>query len=66
VACFDWLVRVPRGPVLGCHVAPHYWFVGFSYVKFGLVSPGVEPATSGQGNGLMKVGLTGPPAGGSC
>jgi hypothetical protein len=27
VACSDWLVRVPRGPVKGCHVAPHYWLL---------------------------------------
>jgi hypothetical protein len=24
---FHWLVRVPRGPVKGCHVAPHFWLM---------------------------------------
>jgi hypothetical protein len=47
-----WLVfKAPRGPVTGCHVALHYWFVGFN-IKYGLVAPGVEPMTSRQGNGL--------------
>jgi hypothetical protein len=42
-----WLVeKVPRGPVMGSHVAPHYWLIGFN-VKLVLVSPGIELATSG-------------------
>jgi hypothetical protein len=50
-----WLVvKVPRGPVVGCHVAPRDWLL-VCCVKFGMAS-GVEPTTSRQGmdwqNGL--------------
>jgi hypothetical protein len=33
-----WLVvKVPRGPVKGCHVAPQDWFIGLCVKSFGLV-----------------------------
>jgi hypothetical protein len=49
-----WLVvDVPRGPVMGCHVAPCGWFMG--YVKF-YGFGGVEPATYPPGNGLAGLG----------
>jgi hypothetical protein len=39
-------VKVPRGPVMGCHVEPIYWFI-FIWKK--LESIVVEPMTSGLG-----------------
>jgi hypothetical protein len=59
VADFDWQAwsnqeathgvllvngKVPRGPVMGCHMAPLYWFMG-CYVKL-LESVGFDPRTS--------------------
>jgi hypothetical protein len=45
--------KVPRGPVKGCHVAPHDWLLVMC-IKFGLAWPGVEPVTSRQANGLAE------------
>jgi hypothetical protein len=39
--------EVPRGPVMGCHVAPLYWLLvyWFDYQNF-MESVGFEPRTS--------------------
>jgi hypothetical protein len=56
--------KAPRGPVMGCHVALHHWFIGYGlYVKFGM-PPGVEPATSRAGERTMIAGLATVPRGG--
>jgi hypothetical protein len=43
---------VPRGPVMGCHVAPLYWLL-VCYVKF-YGSVGVEPRPPPTVKGLTK------------
>jgi hypothetical protein len=44
---------VPRGPVMGCHVAPLYWLVGQNFME----SVGIEPRTSPFGSALVVCGL---------
>jgi hypothetical protein len=50
-----WLVfKVPRGPVVGFHVAPSEWFIG-SYVKV-VAWTEFEPMTYGSDSGLAGLG----------
>jgi hypothetical protein len=51
VACFNWWVRVPRGPVKGFHVAPRHWFDGL-YTKFWLGVHGGRTRDLPRANGL--------------
>jgi hypothetical protein len=59
-----WLVvKMPRGPVVGCHVAPHNWFVG--YIKFWYVAGGrTRDLPTGESTGRVR--LASPPSGGAC
>jgi hypothetical protein len=48
-----WLVvKVPRGPVVGCHVAPRHWLVVLFKIVFAWW--GVKPVTSWWANGLAE------------
>ena len=44
---------VPRGPVMGYHMAPWQWFIGSKFME----SVGIEPRTSPFGNALVVTGL---------
>jgi hypothetical protein len=48
---------VPRGPVLGCHMAPFHWLFG----KYFMGSTGVEPVTSSPGGAFWQGRSTSPP-----
>jgi hypothetical protein len=59
-----WLdVKVPRGPITGCHVAPRV--LPMRAMSKILVSPGIEPATSSTCNAFASLRPT-RPRGGAC
>jgi hypothetical protein len=50
--------KVPRGPIVGCHVAPLYWLLVYWFVNQNFMGPwGSNPRTSPFGNALVECGL---------